>query len=50
VILLDDGLQLVGGVVGVLDLVVGLIDDAGQIAGTVIAIDDLVAVGIVRLR
>ncbi|MGD0736770.1 MAG: hypothetical protein ABR976_16690 [Terracidiphilus sp.] len=30
---LDDGLQLVGGVIGVADHVAGLVGDAGQVAG-----------------
>ena len=46
---LDDGLQLIGGVVGVLDDVAGLIGDAGQIAGAVVGIDDRGRVGIGRL-
>ena len=46
---LDNGLQLVGGVVGVLDGVAGLIGYAGQIAGAVVGIDDRRVVRVGRL-
>ena len=46
---LDDGLQLVSRVVGVLNGVAGLIGDAGQIAGAVVSVDDRGRVGISRL-
>ena len=45
----DDGLQLVGRVVGVLDLVSGLIGHAGEVAGAVVGVGLLLSVGVIGL-